>query len=40
VTGDGLYAYLDYSFGFKVTVLDPNLSIKDNSLLDDFGRGQ
>ncbi|MBP6582194.1 MAG: PEP-CTERM sorting domain-containing protein [Chromatiaceae bacterium] len=33
VTGDGLYAYLDYSFGFSVTVLNPNLRIKDNSLL-------
>jgi hypothetical protein len=32
VTGDGLYAYLDFMFGFKVTVQDPNLSIKDNSL--------
>jgi hypothetical protein len=32
VTGDGLYAYLDYSFGFSVTVLNPNLRIKDNSL--------
>jgi hypothetical protein len=32
VTGDGLYAYLDFTFGFKVTVQDPNLSIKDNSL--------
>jgi hypothetical protein len=33
VTGDGVYAYLDYSFGFSVTVLNPNLRIKDNSLL-------
>jgi hypothetical protein len=32
VTGDDLYAYLDFMFGFKVTVQDPNLSIKDNSL--------
>jgi hypothetical protein len=33
VTGDGVYAYLDFSFGFKVTVQDPNLKIagiKDN----------
>ncbi len=33
VTGDGLYAYLDYKFGFSVTVLNPNLRIKDNSLV-------
>ena len=32
VTGDGLYAYLDFTFGFKVSVLDPNLRVKDNSL--------
>jgi hypothetical protein len=32
VTGDNTYAYLDYQFGFKVTVLDPNKRVKDNSL--------
>jgi hypothetical protein len=32
VTGDDVYAYLDFMFGFKVTVQDPNLKIKDNSL--------
>jgi hypothetical protein len=32
VTGDGVYAYLDFTFGFKVTVQQPGLLIKDNSL--------
>lgn len=32
VTGDGIFAYLDFKFGFHVSVLDPNLRIKDNSL--------
>lgn len=32
VEGDGIYAYLDFMFGFRATVLDPSLSIKDNSL--------
>jgi hypothetical protein len=32
VTGDGAYAYLDYSFGFMVTALDPNQKIKDVSM--------
>ena len=32
VTGDGIYAFIAYQFGFKVSVLDPNLQIKDNSL--------
>lgn len=34
VTGDPIYgyAYLDFTFGFRVSVLDPNLRIKDNSL--------
>jgi hypothetical protein len=32
VTGDGLYAYTDFSFGFHVSVLDPLYKIKDNSL--------
>jgi hypothetical protein len=36
VTGDGIYAYVDFTFGFKVTVQDPNLSIKDNSLAMGF----
>lgn len=30
--GDDFYTYLDFMFGFRVTVLDPLLSIKDNSL--------
>lgn len=32
VTGDGIYAYTDLMFGFRVSVLDPILKIKDNSL--------
>lgn len=32
VEGDGIYAYLDFMFGFRVTVLDPLVKIKDNSL--------
>ena len=32
VTGDDLYAYLDFTFGFRVSVLDPNLRIKDSAL--------
>lgn len=32
VSGDGLYAYLDATFGFRVSVLDPGKLIKDNSL--------
>jgi hypothetical protein len=32
VEGDGIYAYLDFMFGFRVTVLDPALLVKDNSL--------
>lgn len=32
VDGDGFYAYLDFMFGFRVSVLDPDLLIKDNSL--------
>jgi hypothetical protein len=32
VTGDGTYAYLDFTFGFRVSVLDPKYRIKDNSL--------
>lgn len=30
--GDGIFAFLDFMFGFRVTVLDPNLAIKDTSL--------
>ena len=32
VTGNDIYAYLDYSFGFRVSVLNPSMKIKDNSL--------
>jgi len=32
VTGDDIFAYLDFQFGFRVSVLDPGLQIKDNSL--------
>jgi len=32
VTGDGIYAYIDFQFGFHVSVLDPLYKIKDNSL--------
>lgn len=32
VTGDGVYAYRNFVFGFRTTVLDPTLLIKDNSL--------
>ena len=32
VTGNGDYAFIAYQFGFKVSVLDPNLQIKDVSL--------
>ncbi len=32
VTGDGIYAYVDLSFGFRVSAVDPLLRIKDNSL--------
>jgi hypothetical protein len=32
VLGDNVYAYLDYMFGFRVTVLDPSKLIKDNSI--------
>lgn len=32
VTGDGIYAYIDFMFGFRVKVLEPHLAIKDNSL--------
>ena len=32
VEGDDFWSYIDFMFGFRVTVLDPNLLIKDNSL--------
>ena len=32
VTGDGNYAFINFQFGFKVSVLDPTLQIKDTSL--------
>ncbi len=32
VTGDGIYNYVDLTFGFRASVLDPSLLIKDNSL--------
>lgn len=35
ISGNDIYAYIDLMFGFRVSVLDPKLRIKDNSL-DDF----
>lgn len=32
VTGDDIFAFVDLMFGFRVTVLDPTLRIKDNTL--------
>ena len=32
VTGDDVFAYLDFTFGFHVSVQDPGLRITDNSL--------
>ena len=32
VTGDGIFAYVNLLLGFHVTVLDPTLAVKDNSL--------
>jgi len=32
VEGDDIFAYLDFMFGFRVTVLDNDLLVKDNSL--------
>lgn len=32
VSGDGIYNYVNLSFGFRASVLDPGLMIKDNSL--------
>ena len=37
VTGDGIYAFVDLMFGFKVSVLDPNYKIKDNTLAYEPG---
>lgn len=37
IEGDGIFAFLDFMFGFRVSVLDPLLKIKDNSLyLTDY----
>lgn len=35
VAGDGIFAYRDLQFGFRVSALDPGFRIKDNSLLSD-----
>ncbi|MBN1568672.1 MAG: PEP-CTERM sorting domain-containing protein [Acidobacteria bacterium] len=32
VSGDGIYAYVDLMFGFRVSVLDPAMTITDNTL--------
>ena len=32
ITGDDVYAYIDLSFGFRVSVLDPSLKITDASM--------
>lgn len=32
VTGDGIYAFVDLMFGFRVSVLDPQYLVKDNTL--------
>lgn len=32
VTGDGIYAFVDLMFGFRASVLDPTMRIRDNSL--------
>jgi hypothetical protein len=32
VNGDGVYAYLDLTLGFRASVLDPAIAIKDNTL--------
>ena len=34
VTGDGLFAYIDFQFSFRVTALDPSLRIIGNSIGD------
>ena len=33
VRGDGIFAFADLQFGFRVSALDPGFRIKDNSLL-------
>ena len=33
VTGDGVFAYADLQFGFRVSALDPGFRIKDNSMV-------
>lgn len=33
VDGDGIFAFLDFMFGFRASTVDPTLKIKDNSLL-------
>lgn len=35
VVGDGIYAFLDFQFGFRVSMLDPSLLIKDNTLREN-----
>jgi hypothetical protein len=37
VIGDDIYAYTDYSFGFRVSVLDPGYKIDDASLAISAG---
>lgn len=37
VTGDGIYAFVDLMFGFRVSVLDPQYLVKDNTLEFPFG---
>ena len=32
ISGDDVFAYIDFQFGFHVSVLDPTLKIKDNTL--------
>ena len=32
IFGDGFFSYLDFTIGFRVTVLEPHFKIKDNSL--------
>jgi len=32
VTGDGVYAFVDLMFGFRASVLNPTMKIRDNSL--------
>lgn len=37
VQGDGIYAYVDLMFGFRVSVLDPNWKITDASMDLNYG---